>query len=793
MSNTPDDFLGEILARRILQIIGVYIASMWLAVEIGEWLTERFSVPADLPKGIFVGMITMLPAVIMMAWWHGRPGRDRWSLFQGLFLIANVSLAVLSISHFVQPFAEPEVTATRPAEGVTATETMSLTDEQGNTVVYEVAKPRFHQPIMASFWDNDSGDESLDWIQYAGPWLVAKDLRRSPVISVVTPYDSVSYLDQLRSRGFDRGLDTPLSLALQIAKKRAARWLLRGQFSQIGQTLNFTVRLYEVSTGEEVQTITASHENWLTALDEISERTSEIITRNLPSMRVVTDLKLAEHASESIPAIKALITGKNLVAFDNDFPASEASQRQALEIDSGFADAYVELMVLYRLMGDPGQAIEAARKALSLDYKLYQEDVFAVKATVYAMENKLDLTLKSLENWVKVYPQSVEALNTLATNYMILSEIDKAQTAYESLYALEPEREQTLLSLANIYRLKDQPERAIEVLNRFTEMRPDSDMPYQQLAATHAQFGEFDQARDAYEKAIFLGASSLTPEIGLAQITAYEQGIDAGLSALDDLIDQASTDVQRYSVLATQEMMLYHAGRLQAALEKSFLTEEAGNRFMPPLSQLFNLRAKRITYLVELGRFDEARQLVDEIRESATPPYNLMVDFFTSAIHEVNRDLEPFREATEVMESFLARNPIPAYEQMILAAHAKAAWWEGDLNNALTLFDEAIEESTRSFIILQTLEMLNSLITDRSRVLIELDRPDEAVAELDKVLARSPLNGSARMVLIEAYLALGRDQEAQAQYQRLLAQWSEADQGYLDVKKFSELSERINS
>ncbi len=784
MSQPSGDFFSQILVRRILQIIGVYIASMWLAVEIGEWLTERFSVPADLPKSIFVGMISMLPAVIMMAWWHGRPGRDRWSLFQGVFLLANAGLAILSIGHFVHPFGESEAAAT---------ETMSLTDEQGHTVVYEVAKPRFHQPVMASFWSNDSEDESLDWLQYAGPWLVAKDLRRSPVISVTTPYESNSYLDQLRSRGFEKGLNTPLSLALQIAKKRAVVWLLRGQFSQIGSTLTFTVKLYEVSTGDEVQMISTSNEDWLAALDEISERTSEIITRTLPSIRVAADLKLAEHASESITAIKALITGKNLVTFDNDFPASVASLREALDIDSGFADVYVELMSLYRGMGDTGQAIEAARKALSLDYKLYQEDMFRVKATVYALESKNELTLKSLENWVKVYPQSVEALNILARNYLLLNEIDKAQTAYESLYELEPEREQTLLSLSNIYRLKEQPDKAVEVLDRFTEMEPDSASPYLQLAATHAQFGEFDKASDAYEKAIFLGASNLTPEIGLALIAAYEQGIDAGLAAMDDLIIQASTDSQRYSVLTTHELLLYHAGRLEAVLEKSIVTEEVGNRILPPLAQLFALRAKRITYLVELGRLDEAMALVDEIHASASPPYDRMVSFLTSAIHEANRDLVPYKAATKEMEAFLEEQPIPAYQQVILAARAKENWWEGDLAAALTLYDQAIGESRKSFLILQTLEFLNTLMTERASVLIELERFGEAVDDLSQILARSPLNGSARMALIDAYLGMGEQQKAEEHYQRLIKQWDQANQAYLNFMKMPELTQRVNS
>ena len=43
MSDKPNIF-EELIARRIPHIIGMYIAAVWLSVEIADWMSERFGI-----------------------------------------------------------------------------------------------------------------------------------------------------------------------------------------------------------------------------------------------------------------------------------------------------------------------------------------------------------------------------------------------------------------------------------------------------------------------------------------------------------------------------------------------------------------------------------------------------------------------------------------------------------------------------------------------------------------------------------------------------------------------------
>ena len=66
---------SELLNRRIPQILGMYVASLWLCVEIADWMSERFPVPDTLSSHVFVFLLVLLPAAGILAWGHGKPGK----------------------------------------------------------------------------------------------------------------------------------------------------------------------------------------------------------------------------------------------------------------------------------------------------------------------------------------------------------------------------------------------------------------------------------------------------------------------------------------------------------------------------------------------------------------------------------------------------------------------------------------------------------------------------------------------------------------------------------------------
>ena len=49
----------SLMHRRVPQLVGMYIAATWLVIELGDWMTERFNLPAILTSYVFVAMLAM--------------------------------------------------------------------------------------------------------------------------------------------------------------------------------------------------------------------------------------------------------------------------------------------------------------------------------------------------------------------------------------------------------------------------------------------------------------------------------------------------------------------------------------------------------------------------------------------------------------------------------------------------------------------------------------------------------------------------------------------------------------
>ncbi|HKJ01747.1 MAG TPA: CDC27 family protein [Longimicrobiales bacterium] len=60
--------LNELLRRRVLQVLGIYLAAGWGMLEFTDWAATRFQLQAPLVMLVFVGGCLVLPVVLVMAW-----------------------------------------------------------------------------------------------------------------------------------------------------------------------------------------------------------------------------------------------------------------------------------------------------------------------------------------------------------------------------------------------------------------------------------------------------------------------------------------------------------------------------------------------------------------------------------------------------------------------------------------------------------------------------------------------------------------------------------------------------
>ena len=198
-----DSLVGRLLERRVPQITGLYIAATWMMIEIGDWVSERFMLPAELTSYIFVGMLVFLPSVILLAYQYGKKGKESWQKSTFYVTPINAVVAIVCMVVFVKP--------------VQTTDIKVVLDETGEKKVFEVARAEHRKTVMVSFLNGRNLTDKFDWYRYALSGMLSEELKRDIYLNSFTPFRSMSIFDKLKERGLKQGNVMPTGLLIQLA------------------------------------------------------------------------------------------------------------------------------------------------------------------------------------------------------------------------------------------------------------------------------------------------------------------------------------------------------------------------------------------------------------------------------------------------------------------------------------------------------------------------------------------------------------------------------------------------
>ena len=774
--------LSEIISRKIPQIIGMYIASAWLAMEISDWMSGRFDLTAQLSTYVFVGMLSFLPTVILLAWGHGKPGKDNWSQLEVAWIPTNILLSILAINSIVDNTEDVTLSqdnqVIQPLISALPIQNVNKTEINNNN----------YQKVISFFWENNTGDQSYDWLSYGSAWLFTQDVKRTPSISASTPYDSNDLIRELDKKGFERSLNIPLSLSIQMANKFSQKWMVLGSFSFENNSLVFLAKLYNVETGLMVKEMFASHENIMQSLDKISNDIGKYLLESENNSNVIPDLAIEEHTSKNIESIKYLISAKNRVAFENDYKGGLDDLLKALEIDNSFAEANVLAISYYRAQGDFKNAIKQSKKALSLDYKIYKESVFALKANLFGMSGDQNKAQLVLEKWAEVFPSSPIAHATLARKYLFSNDqLEKAEVQFEKLLSLDSDNQDTLLNLGQIYRVQGEKQKTIEVLEKYLASNPDNIKAFIELANAYKQFSMFDKAIKMFEQASIIGSINYEAEIGIAETIAIQGNFKQALDTIDKYIDPQNTDSERLYLNNAKVLIYMRTGQITKAFDLLSQMEGLAKKILPPLSYLFSMDGTKVQLYMLQGNYKQALDYAANLREQTKPPFNDLASVFFIQVYMDMNEHDKFEKELRSFEKFLITFPIPFYDSMVPAWNARIAYWNGEKNKSIELLEKAILGSKQNIQGLQTFNIVDEFIYSKATVLYELNNDESAQVELNYILNRNPVYAKAYLLKAKIYKRQGDLAAANEAKQKAIEIWKDADENFVDLIKLESI------
>jgi DNA-binding winged helix-turn-helix (wHTH) protein/tetratricopeptide (TPR) repeat protein len=389
--------------------------------------------------------------------------------------------------------------------------------------------------ILLADFTNTTGDPVFDATLKQA---VAVQLGQSPYLSILSErrvQETLAYMERPTEERVTG------AVAAEVCQRCGVKAMLRGEIARLGGRYVIGLEAVNCVTGGPLAHVQETADSKEKVLEAISKASSGL-RRNLgESVRSVQryDVPLQEASTSSLEALKAYSLGRVQV---NRGAQAEAITHflRAVELDSSFASAYVELSLAYGNLLRDDEANKYATKAFELRQRVSERERLDIESryTTNATRDFLK-TVETLQQWVRTYPRDPAPRRRLAFRYQNLGQFEKALAEGREAIRLDPTHPGNYwaLTLANLAlnrsaEAKAAAEDAVEhkhdnwlthfllyeaafVLGDADTMRrqvewakgqPEEHALVAAQAASAAFFGRLAEARSIYRRAIELAA-----------------------------------------------------------------------------------------------------------------------------------------------------------------------------------------------------------------------------------------------------------------------------------------------
>ena len=507
----------DLFERRVPHAVGIYLGASWGLIE----FTDAIAVQRMLFSEHYVDLVLwaiplLLPSVIMVAWFHGKPGRDREELARTEKIGIPANLALCGLVLWVG-FADKDLGRMTTA--------VTVTGEDGEVIEREIVRPEFRKSVALFPFDLGPGTGEDDtWLASLVPFALELDLLADDFIIAkggLLDRNEPLFRNRLFDRGFANLRGVPVTLKREVGEEAHAEFLTDGEIDHTGDLYRAVLGVYRVDDGSlEGETV---HEgtDLLALLDELSISVRRAV--GIPSREGVEDIPVRQRLSDDDAAVEALFRGLEAAFVKLDFSAAIQLTASATVRDPTFSAAQYVLALFLQLANRQEAAVAPMQAAIEHAYRLPERVRLGLKEDYYTMIGDGQRAAAVTKMWVELSPDDLLALTNHKESLDILGDREGVLATLEAMRDLDPRNGELLREIARVHEELGDADQALAAMSDYVERFPKDAAGYADLAALQKRLGDYEAARGNLETAVLL--EPFTASL-LAQLAALE--LDAG-------------------------------------------------------------------------------------------------------------------------------------------------------------------------------------------------------------------------------------------------------------------------
>jgi len=648
------------------------------------------------------------------------------------------------------------------------------------------------KPIAVISFENQTGDESYDYLRKAIPNLLITNLEQSPHFNVTT-WERMD--DLLKQMGKEDVELIDRNMGFELCTMDGIETIVLGSFIKADDIFATDIKVLDVQS-KQLLASASSRGNGVGSIlekqiDELSKSIS--LSMGLSEKTITaTSTRILDVTTKSMEAYKHFLTGQENY-FKNYFNDARQHLEKAIEIDTTFAVAYLYLAFTYDRLRNFDKTQPAYKKAKSHSPNATEKERLLIDAT-YAgfVEQRWEERLQILQELTQKYPQEKQIHIHLAYAYKYDKKYDEAVQEFKIALRFHPQYAPAINGLALTYAEMREYEKAIEYLRQYTEISPGDATPFASLGEIFFLMGRLDEAITQYNEAL-----AIKPDIDvyqwLAYIYALQEDYPATITVLNQFISNTpSTGLKGmgcwWKGVYQSRCGCYHQAITDFDKAKQHF-KSAGNEYgiaFADLTRAF-IHFGRKNFELSKRDFENWLSYCKTGKHYWSDPFASMLGLGHVYIKEgdINAAKSKLHDARLRLTRLKERRD-PDYTQALFTInlfHIELLLAEGDFKEAISIGEKNanIEFRLSWRIILWNLPFQQDALARAYTAIGELNK---AIHVYEKLVSFTPGKTDLRLInpiyryrLAKLYEEKGWPGKAIEQYQKLLEIWKHADEG----------------
>jgi len=763
-------FVKNLWQRRVPQIFIIYLGACWAIIEfVSSLLVDRYLLSPHLIDFSIVTLLSLIPSILLLAYFHGKPGKDEWTKFEKIGIPVNIFL-VIFILFFT--FQGKDLGA--------ITKTVSVENEDGDLIERVIPKSEFRKSIGIFFFENTSADSTLDWLQYGFADLLDNDLSQDIYISSGNRY---LFTDDMIKAGFDQGVGAPLMLKKKIADDKHLNYFLTGSFNKSNEEYLIKISLYKTANAKLISERKYKNTDIFQIIDEISLQLKYDMKIPESHIEEVTDLQISELMTNSIDAFESFTIGRNSITFDNDWERSQKYLEQSIEEDSTFAFANFRLMFLYLNTNLNQKNKQNFQYLMNHLYKFTEHNKFIIKVYYYIFTKNPEKKYNILMMWTKLYPEDLQAHISLAYHYKQSNKLDLAIDEYLYIRELDPQSYQVLIIVGDLHKDKGDNKAALKYYDRYAKQFPGNYLSYQKIANLYFNDGDYQNAKLYYDKVLFLKPTDIHIQRKLIDIDLYngrfENAYDLYIKLLnkcvtsEDIVD-VQFSLKNYYSLKGQIKKFYYCINTIYSESKKYLSP-----FQIAYEKLFVLDK-----YVEINKSAEAFKILDNLKLQLKPPFDNFVEYGYLQIYIALEDIKNIEKTLNKFSNYVQETNDHEWDYDINLAKAFIHELKAEYKEAIQLYNKCSQIDPSA------ISNYNLNIGRCYRKMKKFKNSEKHLKQALEIFQFSPKTNYELALL---YYDWGKKEKALEHLKITLDVWKDADLEYIPAQKAREKLKKWDS